>query len=352
VRSSFAGPHRRAIVPPRAMLEIPPGTERSLPQVGLAISLEVRDPSILRQVVDLEPGHLRMVCRDAELGHRTEAIVGLAEATGIGIELVVLVDSVAAGEGLSKLPSALLRRLVVLPVDGTTASSAVLQAVRRVLDPIVPLIGGAANDFAAINRASDLSPLGDGIAFAVSPQAHLDDERSMIETLEVQTLVVEAARRLHPSRRVVVTPVTLRYPRAGSPRGPDPRLCEPFGAAWTIGSYLSLWRGGATSISFHEPAELYLDGRQRWPAVCEVLRSLARLGGRPASAVRSSRPREVLGMVLRGHEGARELLTVNLSSRSTAVEVVDGAQQTTLELDGYEWRWVSLPTAVASNSLR
>ncbi|HTG47221.1 MAG TPA: hypothetical protein VK646_06175, partial [Actinomycetota bacterium] len=93
-----------------------------------------------------------------------------------------------------------------------------------------------ATHFSEINRNPPGAGL-EGVAFALSPEVHATDERSIRGTLEIQTQVLARVRELagapaHPS------PVTLAT-HAGS----------GFADAWTAGCLATLANAGAASIT-------------------------------------------------------------------------------------------------------
>jgi hypothetical protein len=86
----------------------------------------------------------------------------------------------------------------------------------------------------------------DGIAFSMSPTAHASDQRSMMETLEIQGEVARRARDLAEGLPIVVSPIVL-----------SEHLHTPFADAWTIGSVANLVSAGVASLTYAAPTSSF-----------------------------------------------------------------------------------------------
>jgi hypothetical protein len=128
---------------------------------------------------------------------------------------------------------------------GATIAGPLVLAVRERLGTVVegvPVVGGTSGFFSELNRLHPDGLAVDAIGFSVSPTVHASDERSMMETLEIQGEVVRRARVLANDLPVVVSPVRL-----------EAHLGTPFADAWTIGSIATLVAAGAASLTYEAP---------------------------------------------------------------------------------------------------
>jgi len=281
------------------------------------------EAAMLRQ---LRPAHVRAEL--AVTGTRPlEAALGPVEAAaelGIPIELALILDPGAPSPALLAAVAALLstRRLARLLVhlrSGETTPRALIDAVRHSLAPVLdatPVAGGSASHFSELNRLPPEHPGMDQVAFAMSPCVHQSDERSMIETLEIQEQVVRRARRLAGGVPVTVTPVTLLPQEPGTAGSQaDPRAATPFGAAWTLGSLAALAAAGACSVTFHDavgPGGIITANGAPTP-VYSVLAAAAALRGRWLLQTQVSRRREVAALAV-GLPGGVRVLVANLTA--------------------------------------
>jgi hypothetical protein len=215
----------------------------------------------LRVVVDLRlptwPGHLAADLADAA-------------ALGVPLELEVVAND---GEGFRELAASLgsarvARALVFSGAEHVTTPD-LLRGFRDALEAAgigAACGGGSRAHFAEFNRA--LLPLSDMevAGYPVTPQLHVFDDESMIETLAIQASMVEEARRQVGEMPITVGPVTLlprynstaRCPDATWAIAPeadaavDARQNSLFLAGWTLGSLAALARGGASAVTYFE----------------------------------------------------------------------------------------------------
>ncbi len=142
--------------------------------------------------------------------------------------------------------------------------SAVIPAIRKEF-PGIPAGTGTNCNFAQLNRSRpDFNDI-DFVTFAIHPQEHASDERTLIENTAAQQYAVQSAAQFELHKPVIVSPVTLQrrfnannnnYEEPGNdneiPLGVDPRQMSLFGAAWTVGSLKYLLESEATSITYYE----------------------------------------------------------------------------------------------------
>jgi len=211
-----------------------------------------------------------------------------APPSGLPLELVVRAepeDAEAAFANLAgRLGSVRPERVLAFAADARSGEPseatppALLSAARRAF-PGARIGGGSDLDFAELNRSPPPADALDVLAYAICPQVHATDERSIVETLEAQPATVRTARALAPGAAVAVGPVVLS--RAGS----DPRAGTPFFAAWLLGSIAALATAGAASIAFD--ADELLAGGAEDPAPTPAGRLFAALAGRSGEPLRA-----------------------------------------------------------------
>jgi hypothetical protein len=140
-------------------------------------------------------------------------------------------------------------RLLVHRADGATIASGTVRAARAALGGAiagdVPVVGGTSSFFSELNRAAP-DPEGlDAVAFAISPQVHAVDERSIMDTLEIQGQVARRASELSGGLPIVVSPIVLE--------GHDG---SAFADAWSVGSVAAIAATGvAASLTFAHPTD-------------------------------------------------------------------------------------------------
>lgn len=119
-----------------------------------------------------------------------------------------------------------------------------------------PVLIATAGPFVALNRSRPL-PTADGVAFALSPQVHDIDDRTILENLEAITAMVDTARLLGGGPHIAVGPITLRPAQPdpsgglGATRSPaDPRQDTPLSLAWTLGMLAALACSGVDATTW------------------------------------------------------------------------------------------------------
>lgn len=302
----------------------------TVPSIGLTAPRRPVDPERVRA---LRPSHLRVAVPVPTEQGSVPLGIDLARATAVPLEVCLLLgDDADAAPALASLGEAPIGRVLVLRRDGGSTGASFVSALgEEVAGGRFPIVGGTSSHFSELNRAvPDVDGL-DGVAVAISPQMHADDERSMVETLEIQIQVVRQIRSLCRGLPVIVSPVTLaaHVPDVDDP--PDPRTAAPFGAAWTVGSIAALAEGGAASITLHEEADRTVLASE---PLAEAIALVAPLSGRPLLAATSSDPRRVRCIAA---ASARPIV-VNLTSERQAVRVAGGpgSNGVSLELAPYE----------------
>jgi hypothetical protein len=330
------------------------GRVAALPAIGFGMSsvsdeLTEREAGLLRA---LRPAHLHADLHLARPAWRAELDRAAAAATAVGcrMELGLFVDDEAEAEfaalagSVRGLPVA--RAIVFHDAEASVASTTArwMTLARAALDDVLPgvlLAGGTTGNFAEINRDRPDPAAYDQLVYAVTPQVHLSDERSLTEGIDAQGDTVRTAATFMGGRPIVISSVTLKPPfnQAASDPAPataptgdlppevDPRQPSLFAAAWTIGSIRSLAAAGAASITYYEtvgwrglvesaggppvPAAFRSRPGMVFP-VYHAFRWLADAAGGDVLATMSDRPLELDGLALR-IDGVLRVIVANLT---------------------------------------
>jgi hypothetical protein len=205
----------------------------------------------------------------------------------------------------------------------------------------IPVIPGSEQTFADVNRDWP-APGWPGIAYAISPAVHADDDRSLLENASAQGATVATVRRRFDGIPVHVGPVTLRT-RTGPYPSPDPatdrpggdrRMRERFAAAWTLASIASLAYSGVTTVSYFDvwgrgglvsPAGPRHPGRAHLSSAIDVLADLAAFAGATLRRVTGVDPERVAALAVETDDGVR-LLIANLDDDTVAFHIADGVE--------------------------
>jgi hypothetical protein len=195
----------------------------------------------------------------------------------------------------------------------------VVRAIREQLETVTgaaPFVGGTASGFSELNREPPDGGDVDAIAFAISPEVHATDERSLMGTLEIQAQVVAQARILGQGVPVVVSPVRMRA-HAGT----------PFADAWTMGSLAALVGAEVASITCDTSAR--------------ALGIVAELRGRELAEVSVSHPDRIAALAVgdaSDPRGSITMIVANLTPSPLAFRFREEAQP---PLGPYEVRTLS-----------
>lgn len=178
-----------------------------------------------------------------------------------------------------------VRRFIIFSGNAKVAANSLLSyvipVIRRVF-PGIPAGTGTNCNFAQINRSRPDYKDIDFVTFAIHPQEHASDERTMVENAAAQKYAVKSAANFEMHKPVIVSPVTIQrrfnanrdnyeLPGDGNsmPMGVDPRQMSLFGAAWTVGSLKYLLDSDVTSITYYETVGergLFMGEQEsRWP---------------------------------------------------------------------------------------
>lgn len=216
--------------------------------------------------------------------------------------------------------------------------------VRRLMERFAPealLISGTNAYFAELNRNRPHAEQLDGVCYSVNPQVHVFDDRSLMETLEIQGETVRSARCFCGNKPIFVTPVTLKprfnpnatreetLPAPGElPFQVDARQCALFGAAWTAGSLKYLAESGTSGITYYQTigwrGVMEYEGRKSPPELFpsipgavfplyHILADFCEMRGGRIVPMTSDRPDCVIAMQIELHQ-IRRFILVNITS--------------------------------------
>ncbi|MBS1882552.1 MAG: hypothetical protein JSS97_06300 [Actinobacteria bacterium] len=373
IELSLGGPPRRAVMPGAARCPSPPGADDGAVKLTVGPALTSAPPALGTRVVSgpwpagaverlraAGLAHLRidLTADDPEAGERLRAALASATAIEADLELALHVREAEAAplrDLFATLPAGAVARILVFAADAAelepteTTPSALVGLVRRLARGagiIAPVGGGSSLGFVALNRTRPSPGSLETLAFPVCPTVHAADERSIVETLSAQPMMLETARTFAPGVPIAVTPITLAAPDGP----PDRRQATQFAAAWTIGCATALATAGAASATLFEatgPGGLI--GAEGAPAPTHA--ALAALAGWAEGSVRplrADRRFAASGLLLRSTARSR-LLIANLTAGPLALRLdgLDPAEREAvrgrLELDPYAVFEAELP---------
>jgi D-apionolactonase len=353
-----------------ARLTLGRGTGRGLPAIGFGMAsdgapLGDREQERLRA---LHPDHLRVDVRPARPGWEgsLDEAATQADQLDCGLEVALFPpDGGAAGpdrqatadvaaQVADRLAGTAVARWLVFDAGtagtGTTPATLALAVHGRLTrtHPDAPVAGGTNGDFAGLNRARPDPSVLDAICYAVNPQVHASDDRSLLENVTAQGATVRTARSFADGRDVIVSPVTLapRFnPAASGPEAPpppgrlpsavDPRQMSLLGAAWTVASIASLTAANADSVTWFETVgwrglmeresgsplpDLFASFPGMVFPAYHAFADLAEMRGAELLEVASSAPRSLAGLAVRRGDRVNGLLA-NLTATELAVSV-------------------------------
>ncbi|MEZ0168773.1 hypothetical protein [Microvirga sp. TS319] len=207
--------------------------------------------------------------------------------------------------------------------------------------------GGMFSYFTELNRKRPPTELLDYVVFTTCAVVHAGDDRSVMEGLGSLPFIAKSARAIAGETPIIVGPSAIGmrdnpYGEApmANPRNirqamnfNDPRQRGLLGAAWNIGYFSHLARGGAAAITLGGLVGAFgaVHARRSWTQpffdaqpglypVFHILRGLARLGGRAMIATEISAPSLVQGFAAQSDSGW-ELWLANLTAERQRVMI-------------------------------
>jgi len=252
--------------------------EGTRPALGLGINLNVPfEPDDAASLKEVRPEFLWF-----DLGPSsgwtaaTEQMISFAAPIDATLEARIWLPQLR--EDSDNLPNLLPRlaggRLVVDFEDWTPADTERIALVAKAAwNSGVALVLASRQNFTELNRVRPPLEGIDGVGFAVCPQIHAIDDRSILENADGLEEPVRDARVLADGRPLHVGPLSLAHRGALE----DPRAREWLGAAYLIRSLVALTRAGAASASwFYLNGPGGVRGEERWMPCLETLAALRR----------------------------------------------------------------------------
>ncbi|GAA4448211.1 hypothetical protein GCM10023189_05750 [Nibrella saemangeumensis] len=247
------------------------------------------------------------------------------------------------------------------PVTTAILLQEVLPMLRQHL-PACRLVAGTFTNFAEFNRNTMDVSAADAVSYAIQPQEHAFDLRSLTETLSAQADTVATANQLYPTKPVWVSPVTLRKrynPYATNPASrliapeqqTDPRQPSLFLAGWTLGSLSALAASGASDITYYETVGLRgLLTTDRLFSVYHWLQKIADFAPERIKLVQVSDPLAVSALhLLRGKDYL--LLLANHTNRPQEVQLSSPMNSRVTQVGTEGWEIVAGPKTIKSIAL-
>lgn len=326
-----------------------------LPELGLTANPLHLNEEQLEHLRALRLTHLRLdLDLQGDYARLLEQTTAVATALGIKLELALHLSSTPEAELTTLLEHAgvlapPVARWLIVGKGTKCMSRALLDIARSVLAAYradVPVGGGTDAFFAELNRESPPPRTFDFVSYSVNPQVHAFDNVSLTETLPIQGVTVDSARKLAGGKPVVVSPITLKMrwnPNATAPAPEetavqgarvDRRQWSLFNAGWTMGSLKYLAQRGAASLTYFEtsgalgvisggvaaPTEALLPPPGCVYPVYHVFADVGAFSGGQVYLSSSSRPRAVDSLVLE-RMGKIGILLANHTSDTLDVDI-------------------------------
>lgn len=211
--------------------------------------------------------------------------------------------------------------------------------------PAVPIGAGTISDFAELNRQRLPPGSAEIVCYALNPQVHTFDNRSLVESLESQPQMVACAQAF-AGASIAVAPITLKpqcnpnattaappVPRGELPPQVDPRQCTLFAAGWTLGSIAQLAAAGSAMATYYETTgwlgvmetESGSPLPEKFPStpgsvfpMYHVLADLADAAGTTVRFLETEPSQAIRGLLLES-PGRRRLLMANPTDKASVV---------------------------------
>jgi D-apionolactonase len=337
----------------RDMVTISPSTSGQLPPISLGASL-YPSPADLPGIAPFYESVLVELTGD--LRRWPEHLRSAAQQAGVlGTKLdvrIVTADTDVVRQCVLQLAGLPVLRLGVFDPHSHVSTPPLWEALREAARKQrlgVQLVGGTRAHFTELNRQIQQIPSDvPTLSFSITPQMHATEIPHILDSLPMQRVVAENARRLAGERPVLVGPITLarRFnavattdphdPAVEAQRAIDPLQPTDFTAAWTLASVASLTAAGVAGICYfetHGPRGIATSEGTLTPAG-RTLNTVARLRGRPVR--HWAGPHDVAALAVAPESGPLELFLANLSAKPRTV-TVDGwrPHSRRVDLDGW-----------------
>lgn len=140
------------------------------------------------------------------------------------------------------------------------------------------VVAASGHNFTELNRQPPPMLCLDGVGFALNPQVHTFDDRSIMENVATHSTLVQDARIIGLGKPVSVGPIGF----SGDPRVEDARFRTELGATWFVASFAAMVHSGAARATYFathgpngvlnspiEPILHWLGERSELSAECE-----------------------------------------------------------------------------------
>ena len=249
----------------------------SLPAIGVGASTEslTLTQAAVQELQQASFAHYRVEVVPAQPNWEANFLTDAANAQAIGVPLLVALHlstnykaEVVEFLAVSQQRALVVTELLLLSTDGPTPHADLLRTALPSLREGLPdtQIGAGTNyNFTELNRNRLPTDDLDFISYAIHPQVHAFDHRSIIETLATQADTVRTTKTFAGTAPIHVSPVTLRQrvnPYAHNPadrdqtnaQKADSRQPSLWAAGWTLGSLKYLAEAGVEAVTYYQTA--------------------------------------------------------------------------------------------------
>jgi len=374
VTITVSGEMPAPVDPPDVVTVTVSADQVALPAIGTqATDLPWSDTEIAA-VRALHLDHLMVsVTGDANPTETLRLAVDVAQATGtrLRVRLADVEDYASLREAVSAV-APFADSWMVVRSDEKVTSVASLEAAQDALGRQLPWSAGTDRYFTEINRQPPDTYGATWLSFALNPQVHAADDRSILQSTASQEVIARNAPRVANAARIAVGPVSLRpryNPNATDPTADPSNTALPssvdarqrtwLGAAWTALSLRGLAQAGTIdSVTYFEalgwrglrerdtgsvdPAAFPSQPGEEFP-VYALLRDL--VGYDLLHPSRSDQPEVADALVVNGAPGPRAFVA-NLSAQAQTI-LLEGAISATIEADPMSLSVIDLPGRTA-----
>ncbi|MCU0317181.1 MAG: hypothetical protein MUC92_11375 [Fimbriimonadaceae bacterium] len=182
-------------------------------------------------------------------------------------------------------------------------------------------VGGVlvfSSNFTELNRSVFQVEFFEGLGFGIDAQVHAHDDRSIMESLAMQSLLARQATVRAKGKPLHICPVRFAPHR-------DPRWNTEMARAWWLASVIAICSAGVGSVTYDLPAKVTQD--DAWHALFALVGQLDELTWAPLAV---SQPYSVSGVALLD---AKHLLLINHRPQEVKLE---------LEMNKLDYVWSEL----------
>ncbi|QDK81755.1 hypothetical protein EXU85_25350 [Spirosoma sp. KCTC 42546] len=277
----------------------------ALPALGVSASTETNTLSepFVQAVQSCSFDHYRIDVSPRQADWETTFLLNVATAQTLGWPLLVALQLSAnytaelrAFLNTVQQSQLVVSDLLVLSADEVVSNADMLRLALNTVRHELPhtRVGAGTNyNFTELNRNRISTEGLDFISYAVHPQAHAFDKRSIVETVDGQGNTVQTARSFSGASAVYVSSVTLRQRLNPDARDPanrilsnaqktDARQPSRWLAGWTLGSIKYLAEAGAGAITYYQTVGqqgIVSEAAERYPVAVLLAEILVFRGG-------------------------------------------------------------------------